>query len=49
MIYVRPKSFGQSDMVLRYVMIAMSGILGVLTRRDLLKYLIYAEEVWIQL
>ena len=49
MISVSPKSFGQSDVVLRDLMLAMSGLLEVLTRSDMLKYLIYTEEVWVQL
>ena len=49
MVSVSPKSFGQSDVVLRDVMLEMSGLLVVLTRSDLLKYLIYTEEVWFQL
>ena len=52
MIYVFPKigeSFGQSDVVLRDVMIAMSGLLEVQTRSDLLKHLINTEEFWVQL
>ena len=49
MIYVSPKGFDQSDMILLNVMLAMSGILEFLTRSDLLKYLIYTEEVWVQL
>ena len=48
MISVSPKSFGQSDVVLQDVMLAMSGLLEVLTGTDLLKYLIYDEEVWVQ-
>ena len=46
---VSPKSFGQSDVVIRDVMLAMSGILEFLTRSYLLKYLIYTEDVWVQL
>ena len=49
MISVIPKSFGHSDVVLRGVMLSISGILEVLTRIDLLKYLINTEEVWVQL
>ena len=49
MISVNPNIFGQSDMVLRYVILAMSGLLEVLTRSDLLKYLIYTEEFWVRL
>ena len=49
MIYVITKSFGQSDVVLQDVMIEISGLLEVLTRSDLLKYLIYTEEVWVKL
>ena len=41
MISVSPKIFDQLDVVLWDVMLAMSGILEVLTRSDLLKYLIY--------
>ena len=49
MISVIPKSFGHSDVVIQDVMLAMSGILEVLTRSGLLKYLIYNEELWDQL
>ena len=49
MISVIPKSFGQSDVVLRDVMLAMSGLLDFLTRSNLLKYLVYTEEVWVRL
>ena len=49
MIYVSPKSFGRSDVVLRDVIISMSGLFEVLTRSDILKYMIYNEEVWVQL
>ena len=49
MISVSPNIFGQSDVVLRGVMLVVSGILEVLTRSDMLKYLIYTEEVWVQL
>ena len=48
MISVSPKIFGQSDLVLQDVMIAMSGLLEVPTRSDMLKYLIHTEEVWVQ-
>ena len=49
MIYVFTKIFGQSDVVLRDLMLEMSGLLEVLTSSDLLKFLIYTEEVWFQL
>ena len=41
--YVIPKIFGQSDVVLQDVMLSMSGLLEVVTKSDLLKYLIYTE------
>ena len=41
MISVFPRSFGQSDVVLQDVMLAMIGILEVLTSSDMLNYLIY--------
>ena len=49
MISVSPKSSGRSDVVLQDVMLAMSGLLEVLAGSDLLKYLIYTGEVWVQL
>ena len=49
MISVSPKSLSQSDVVLQDVMLAMSGLLEVLTSSDMLKYLIYTEEVWVKL
>ena len=49
LVSVSPKSFGQSDVFLRYVMLAMISILEVLTRSDMLKYLIYTEEFLVQL
>ena len=49
MISVSPNSFGQLDVIMRDVMLALSGLLEVLKRSDLLKYLIYTEEVWVQL
>ena len=49
MISVIPKIFGKSDVVLRDFILAMIGILKVLTRSDMLKYLIYTEKVWVQL
>ena len=36
-------------MVIWDVMLAISGILEVLTKSDMLKYLIYTEEVWVQI
>ena len=58
MFFVSPKSFCQSDMVIWYAMIAISGLLEVhmmsgmfefLTMSDLFEFLIYTEEVWAQL
>ena len=49
MIFVSSKSFGQSDMVLWNAMIAISGLLEVLTIGDLFEFPIKTEEVWVQL
>ena len=48
-MFLSPKRFGQSDMVLWDLMIMMSGLLGVLMMSDIFEFLIYTEEVWFQL
>ena len=49
MISVSPKRFGHSGMVMRDVMLAISGLSEVLISRYLLNDLKYTEEVWIKL
>ena len=57
-MFLSPKIFGQSDMVLWYVMITMSGLFEFLTMSDIFEFLImiylfdlliYTEEFWVQL
>ena len=42
-MFLSPKSFGQSDMVLWDVMITMSGLLEVLTISDLFEFLTISD------
>ena len=44
MIFVSPKRFGQSDMVLWDVMIAISDLLKVLTISDLFEFLAMSDQ-----
>ena len=49
MLFLIPKSFVKSDMVLWYVMKTMSGILKVTKMSDIFEFLIYTNEflVWL--
>ena len=49
MISVSTKKFGQLDVVLRDVMLEMRYLLEVLIRSDILNYMLYTEEVCVQL
>ena len=41
MIFVSPKIFGQSDVILRDMILAISGLSEVPKKSDISKYLIY--------